>query len=176
MFPHQDLWLFRSVVVQHDIWGPACVLWTFTLIWKASWDYSKWCHHKAQGCNCRICKGGDQAEQCCSHPNNTKNVNAKIELLKISKQQGTGVCKINLPLEFINVSAFIWSNKWSWEWKTVMRVKLSVNKVSLSLWSKTGQETKIMFMLLYTCSLNFRYDCPGRDRRGNLIYSRIFKK
>lgn len=86
MFPHQDVWLFRSVEVQHDIWGPACVLWTFTLIWKAS--FSKWCHHRAQGCNCRICKGGDQAEQCCSHPNNTKNVNAKIELLK--NKQATG--------------------------------------------------------------------------------------
>lgn len=76
------------------------------------WDFSTWCHHKAHGCNSRICKGGDQAKQSFSHPNSTKNVNAKLELLKTSKQQGTGFCKINLSLEFINVSAVIWSNKW----------------------------------------------------------------
>lgn len=57
-------------------------------------------------------QGGEQAKQNFSHPNSTKNVNAKIELLKTSKQQGTGFCKINLFSEFINVFVVIWSNIW----------------------------------------------------------------
>lgn len=132
-FTHQDWWAFTF---SEQICAAACVPltserthWMIRLVGKHSF-FSTWCHHMAHGCNCRICKGEDQAKQSFSLLNSTKNVNAKIEFLKTSKRRGTGFCKINTPLEFINVSAVIWSNKCRLgsserEKKRMTKVKLS---------------------------------------------------